>query len=198
MTSSTPHPTDADLPVPPALQAELQARLGKLSYLSLALLTRRLLASMGYTSVRLLGRRHWRGRTEYGGADLSAQWAEPGGAAALVQVKRYARPVSRRFVDELRGAILRQGFPQGVLVTTGEIALKARDAADSYPGRPIRLIDGAEFARLLIQAGIGVRTIPDLATGAETLGVDEDAFQLLERFSASVRATANDRRRGRA
>jgi len=74
----------------------------------------------------------------------------------LVQLKKYDRPVSRRFVDEQRGTMLRLGFPQGMSITTSVFARPAIEAAATYPGRPIQLFNGTDLARLLIAKGIGI------------------------------------------
>jgi hypothetical protein len=53
-------------------------------------------------------------------------------------------------VDELRGAMLRMGAHQGLLVTTATFSPAAIEAAQTARQRaPIRLVDGAELARLL-------------------------------------------------
>ena len=56
----------------------------------------------------------------------------------------------RSFVDELRGAMLRLGASQGLLVTTGTFSASAIEAAQAAQyAAPVRLMDGPELARLL-------------------------------------------------
>src|SRR5207302_4171797 len=88
-----------------------------------------LLAAMGYVHVRRLGREHWRGKSLSGGLDIEAT-AQSGvtRGRVLIQVKRYQRPVHRRFVDELRGTMVRTGARHGLLIATTTFAMAARRA----------------------------------------------------------------------
>ncbi len=75
-----------------------------------------------------------------------------------MQAKQYRRPVSRRFVDELRGAALRTGAQQGVLLTTSTFYLPAYRAVWKGCPLPVRLVDGSEMLDLLIAHDLGVIT----------------------------------------
>jgi inner membrane protein len=165
--------TRYDLPVD-----ELREELYRLSYHGLEQCVRRLLQDLGYHSVAVLTRTHRRQRTSHGGFDLIAK-SEAGLTkdSLIVQIKQYERPVSRRFVDELRGAMLRTGVGHGLLITLGSFPLPAHKAAESSPIAPIRLVDGAELAMLFIFKGIGVR---EARSGRITVD---------RRFFASVRDT---------
>jgi hypothetical protein len=118
----------------------------------------RLLSQMGYEKVRLMGVTQGRGRNAYGGFDLQAT-ATHGLSRSLLlaQVKQYRRPVPRSFVDELRGAMLRLGAQQGLLLTTAAFSPAAQEAAASAQhALPIRLVDGEELVRLLLEHSIPV------------------------------------------
>ena len=52
-------------------------------------------------------------------------------ARIILQAKQYRRPVSRRFVDELRGTLLRLDARQGLLISTSTFSSVARLAAET-------------------------------------------------------------------
>jgi restriction endonuclease Mrr len=165
----------------------LLARLLRLPYLAYALCVQRVLERVGYESLRPVGRRHFRGPHPMSAVDLVASLPGPlGSQSALVQIKRYEQVVARRFVDELRGAMIRNGAPSGVLVTTSRFSGRACEAATSVPGRPIRLVNGTELANLMIALGLGIAERVDLATGRRSRTLDEDTFAALERFAESL------------
>ena len=124
-----------------------------------------LLRSAGYEEVRILRdhhvkRRSHKGRTAHGGVDImatsrSALQTVP----ILVQVKQYERPVSRRFVDELRGALLRTQARHALLITTSTFPPAAWRAAREDHVGPIQLIDGVHLQELLLCHQLGVRRI---------------------------------------
>jgi len=99
-----------------------------------------------------------KGRNRHGGLDLQAcNRSNITQALVLVQVKQYSRPVSRRFVDEIRGAMLRNGAQQGLLITTSTFSRTAHDAAAENPLMPITLLDGEQLLNLLFAQRLGVR-----------------------------------------
>ena len=142
--------------------ARLRAQLLNLSVGSYERLIAQVLRSVGYENVRVLRRpcasRHsHKGRNRHGGFDLTALVStEFSTQPVLVQVKQYQRPISRRFVDELRGALLRTQARQGLLITTSIFAPRAREAAREDHIGPIHLIDGAELGELLVRYRLGV------------------------------------------
>lgn len=158
-----------------SLEPELRERLLDLSYHGFEECVRELLLALGYQDARLMRRTHWRQRTTNGGFDVAA-WCVSGvtTATVLVQVKQYARPVSRRFVDELRGTLLRSHAQHGLIVTLSTFARPAREAAGRDMVAPIRLVDGAELIELLVRHRIGVR---EDDTG--DVGIDTDYFNRL-------------------
>jgi hypothetical protein len=180
-------------PVPPELRDALLSRLRALPFDAFVRCAALLLARMGYREVRPAGRTSFRGRNQHasggGGAgyDLSASLPAPAGskrrATALVALKRYgpASPVYQRQVDELRGACLRVGAAEALLLTTGPLspAIRHRDALPSAPLAPVRLIDGEEFAALLAAHGVGVARVAqgqDGGSGARPGAALDDAF----------------------
>ena len=132
------------------LREQLRDQLQTLPPTAFEHLIARLLKSSGYAEVQVLG-------GSQGGADLSA--SVPNGlsqAVTLVQAKQYRAPVSRRFVDELRGAMLRMGAQQGVLLTTSSFYLPAYRAVWKPCPFPVRLVDGAKLIDLLLAHRVGV------------------------------------------
>jgi len=123
------------------------------------LLMQRLLTEMGYTPVSS-GRKHWKGRTRRGGRDfeVSAQTGLTHGLV-IVQIKHYTRPVQRRFVDELRGTMLRLGARHGLLMSTSTFPPGAHEAAAGDGVAPIRLIDGETLLDLCFTHQLGVNRL---------------------------------------
>jgi inner membrane protein len=118
---------------------------------------KRLLYKSGYVSVSFVGRNYKRGRTPKGGLDLTARNnTELSSSLIIAQVKQYRRIVSRRFVDELRGAMLRLGAGQGLLLTLSKFSRVAHQAATETSVAPIKLIEGEEILDLLFAYRIGV------------------------------------------
>lgn len=167
-----------------ALASLLNLRLSWLSYHAFALCTEHILYCLGYSEVRSLGRTHLKGRTRMGGVDLTAiRESELGRSRVVIQLKRYNRVVSRRFVDELRGTMLRLDAAEGILVTTASFSGIAQAAVRDFPGRPVRLIAGKELGRLMLAFRIGVIERTDVATGKRLLEIDEEAFERLESYA---------------
>ena len=163
---------DSLLITDPLITDQLRRRLLALDFPAFARCVCRLLDALGYENAQPTGRREWKGynRPGRGGYDLEA--ALPGGMAprhVIAQVKQYdILAVHQRNVDELRGACLRAGASEAVLVTTSTFSEVVRrserirmssaspEAASSLVA-PVRLIDGEELVRLLIRHRLGVR-----------------------------------------
>ena len=147
---------------PSDFHEKLQAQLLDLSIQSYEQLIAQVLRAVGYENVRVLrdprpSRRSHKGRNRHGGFDITALVStEFNTQPVLVQVKQYERPISRRFVDELRGALLRTQARQGLLITTSTFAPRARQAASEDHIGPIHLIDGSGLRDLLVRHRLGV------------------------------------------
>ena len=146
------------------LKAELRRRLLALRYEAFAHCLCTLLGRLGYRDVRPAGRTAWRGRNQCGGHDIEA--SVPAGVASrrvIAQLKQYALlPVHQRQVDELRGACLRAGAAEALLITTAGFSqvVQDRNTDDARSGgliAPVRLIGGGELLELMAHHRVGVR-----------------------------------------
>ena len=151
-----------EAPLGDGLADSLLRHVGALSITAYEELISQLLRAIGYEQVCALRdpkrkRRSHKGRNSHGGVDIIAQ-SQNGLAsdAVLVQVKQYERPVSRRFVDELRGALLRTQSRHALLITTSRFSPAALKAAQEDHIAPVHLMDGNRLCDLLIQHHIGV------------------------------------------
>lgn len=116
-----------------------------------------LLLAMGYGRGRE-GAGQRLGRSGDGGIDGVINEDALGLDAVYVQAKRYGlgnvvgRPAIQQFVGSLTG----EGATKGVFVTTSNFSTDARNFVNKISQR-IVLIDGQQFARLMIAHGVGVR-----------------------------------------
>lgn len=134
----------------------MQSELGRLPFATYLLVVRLMLQRAGYRYVRSLGRNFLKGGGRRGGADLLAVFPTPQGLVkVLVQVKQESRDLQRRYVDELRGKLLRENISHGLIITLGNISKAASKATREFEGRPVSLIDGFELARLIQEMGAG-------------------------------------------
>jgi restriction system protein len=158
------------------LRRELRERLFGLKLPTFERLLLDLLRKSGYSNVQLADRMDRRGRTRQGGLDLKAySRTDLSSALTIAQIKQYKETVPRRFVDELRGTMLRVGAKQGLLMTTSTFSAVARQAAHTIPLLPIQLIDGDALLDLLIERQIGV-----VSRTVQRLVIDEGFFAALE------------------
>lgn len=199
-----------------ALQDALLQRIRELSFPAYCQLIRLLLYRSGYSSVqivesnplsctgdsnkqffsanapRLLNR-----SLLYGGL-LAVSHTDLASALTLARIKQAKGvPVSRRFVDQLRGAMLRLGAEQGLLIATGTFSRCALASATQTPLPPIRLIDGKSLCAMIIERRIGVKAIVKTTTKVvidtnpqsdtkpqgcqQAYQIDESFFQVLEK-----------------
>lgn len=163
------------------LRDRILERLRSLEFEALELCVCRLLSEIGCRQVCLLGRRRFVGRNSEGGADIIARIDTPTGLErALVQVKRYSTPVSKRAVDELRGVLLREDCQQGMLIATSPFSPLALHSARRVPLVPIRCIGGTELADLFVRYRIGV-----IETSLPVLSLDDGFFDRIEKEAAA-------------
>jgi hypothetical protein len=143
----------------PLLRRALRARLLTLDLPSFARCVELLLGRIGYADVHSVSRRVTKvGVT--GGYDLTTSVrVGPHRRPVIVRLKQYDQEaVSQRMVDELRGACLRSGAAEAMLVTTSDLSpVIRRDLVQSSPVAPVRLLDGETLLDLLITHRIGVR-----------------------------------------
>jgi len=147
------------VPTPSATQlAQTRQYLLALPFPAFALLVAQLLKRLGYEEVSLRGTTARRGRNRYGGLDIEA-FLHVGltKSRVICQLRQYdSEPVTRLNIDVLRGAMLRTGAIQGLLVTTAAFAPAAIEAAQAAQHlAPVRLIDGEELAQLVQSQGLG-------------------------------------------
>lgn len=138
------------------------------------------LGASGYRDIKSCGRRAQRGR-KAAGPDFVVRLGRDGMEIA-VQIRHWQSPVSKRAVDELRGTLLRDNIPAGMIVASSESSIAARVAAATYPGRPIRIIG-----------------IDRLCESLEELGIqlDERFFRTLGKISlGSVKSSVHPRQAG--
>jgi len=149
--------------LPDEFSLQLHAELLSLSVCAYERLIARILRATGYEDVRILRNHHTRrhshkGRNAHGGVDITARSpTELNSVPVLVQVKQYQRPVARRFVDELRGALLRTQARHALLITTSTFSPAAYRAAHQDHVGPVQLIDGPQLQKLLMRHRLGVR-----------------------------------------
>ena len=155
-----------ELLLPPPVLAEPDARLRQqlhrhllsLSLPAFAALVQAVLERSGYERVMQVGRLSPRGRLLHGGCDLKAYTrTDLETVTTAVQIKQYREPVGRRFLDELRGAMLRLRAEQGLLITTSTFSAAVRSIAEDSEVAPVRLVDGAELIDYLVQYRIGLQ-----------------------------------------
>jgi hypothetical protein len=140
------------------LHEQLREHLFALDYSAFNALMHTLLERSGYAPVLRSERKHKRGRTRSGGLDIRAYTrTDLASSLTLVQIKQYRRVVSRRFVDELRGTMLRLGAEQGLLLTTSTFSRVAWRAATFTETAPIGLLDGGSIGNLLVEYRLGVK-----------------------------------------
>jgi restriction endonuclease Mrr len=161
-----------------SLRQQIENMIVDLPYPALERLVVLLLRSMGYRDIRIVDGGKQRGFSRFGGMSMTARANGPlNTALTLIQVKQI--DLQRRYVDELRGAMLRWGAGHGIIVATGKVPGKAKFAAELYPGRPVRIISRRQLAKLLIVQGLGVRTAPLPVGSSDNLIMDSLFFEML-------------------
>jgi hypothetical protein len=158
----------------PNVLVALHERLLSLPYDAYLQVISQLLSRLGYRDVRPSGRTDWKGRNKGGGYDIVASLSDVlHSRTVIVSAKQFDRAsrIFQRQVDELRGAAIRSGANEALLITSGSLS----DAIDPKvlvsPFFPVRLMDGDELISLLIQYGIGI---------TDSFGLDEAFFAKLE------------------
>jgi len=131
-----------------------------------------LLVAMGYGGTRKNAASQL-GRSGDGGVDGVINEDRLGLDRVYVQAKRFGKgnTVGRPEVQAFVGSLVGLGATKGVFVTTSTFSPQARDFVQHLTQRVI-LIDGQNFADLMIEHGVGVRT----SRAIEFKRLDEDFF----------------------
>ena len=141
------------------LHAELRERLLALPYRAFVQAVIHLLSAQGYGRVVPAGRSGFKGRNRAGGWDLEAQDRIDGETFRyIVQAKQIgARAIYQRQVDELRGAALRAGADEALLVTLSTFSPPARLAVLAGERLvPVRLVDGQALVEQMVEHQLGI------------------------------------------
>lgn len=155
-----------------ALRDELLGHIRAMDPVDFERLVLRLLEAMGYGAGDF-GARQMTKASGDGGIDGIIHEDALGLDAVYIQAKRYAadtkvgRPALQQFVGSLTG----EGATKGVFVTTSAFSADAHDFVRRVQHR-IVLIDGNEFARLMIRHNVGVRVVQTWHVKA----IDENLF----------------------
>jgi restriction system protein len=141
------------------LRKELHEKLLGLPLPVFERLVLRVIQQSGYRDVHLAEKMDSRGRTLIGGLDLKAYCqTDIAQSLTIAQIKRHKGQVPRRFVDELRGAMLRTGAKHSLLITTSMCSKAAHDAAQAIGILPVTLIEGDALLNLLLTHHMGVES----------------------------------------
>ena len=149
----------------PTFQSDLQSRLvqevltelrgGHIESFGFERLIQTVLLGLGAKEVRIVP------RNQDKGADLLATFLVAGAFQQIiaVQAKHWQPkpPVALDVVEQLIRGIEAESASLGMVVTSGSISDDARQAADKYfeeKGIRIELVDGEQFAKLIVEHGI--------------------------------------------
>ena len=113
-----------------------------------------LLEKMGYGTGQQVG------RSGDGGIDGVINQDPLGLEKVYIQAKRWQNTVGEPEIRNFSGSLATNGAAKGVFITTSNFSATARQTAQmiSAGNQLIRLINGQELARLMIQHGVGVVT----------------------------------------
>ncbi len=134
------------------LAEELLERVKRVSPADFERLVVRLLEKMGY------GRGETVGRSGDGGIDGIINQDALGLEKMYIQAKRWQSQVGEPEIRNFSGSLDGEGANKGVFITSSTFSKSARERAKSISqgSKFIRLIDGEELARLMINHGVGV------------------------------------------
>ena len=98
------------------------------------------------------------GRSGDGGIDGIIHQDALGLAKVYIQAKRWEGQVGEPEIRNFSGSLEAKGANNGVFITSSSFGQRARETAHfiSAGNKFIRLIDGEELARLMINHGVGV------------------------------------------
>ncbi len=134
------------------LAEELLERVKRVSPDSFERLVVSLLEKMGYGQGRTVG------RSGDGGIDGIIDQDALGLEKVYIQAKRWESQVGEPEIRNFSGSLEAKGANKGVFITSSSFGPRARETARfiSAGNKFIRLIDGEELSRLMINHGVGV------------------------------------------
>jgi restriction system protein len=110
-----------------------------------------------------------------GGVDGLIKQDRLGLEQIYIQAKRYGEgTIGRPQIQNFVGALSGKGANRGVFITTSRFTAEARDYVKHLLDKRIVLIDGEEFARLMIANGVGVISTKSF----KLVEIDENFFEI--------------------
>ena len=103
---------------------------------------------------------------------IDRRCAIPRRSNADTQAKKWEATVGRPEIQKFAGALDGQRARKGIFITTSDFSREALDYVSRIE-KKIILIDGAEFARLMIDYGVGVTSVVTF----EVKRLDTDYFE---------------------
>lgn len=145
-----------------ALTVDLLDRLRQMSPSAFEAILVQLLLALGFGGGPAAARGETLGRSGDGGVDGVLREDALGLDVVYIQAKRNSadNTVGPDKIQAFAGSLLERGATKGVFATTSRFTEAAKRAAERLSTqRRIVLIDGEELARLMIEHGVGVRTV---------------------------------------
>ena len=138
------------------VEQDLLAHLRTLGHIEFEEVCALFLRAMGCDDVRVVGAAT-SGSLGDGGIDVTARLHQAGlpEVPLAVQAKNVGGGVGPSVVTQLRGSLPAGAY--GMIITTGHFTRSAAHEAARTDRTQIRLVDGLELAKLLVEKGIGVR-----------------------------------------
>ncbi len=129
---------------------DLRKRLHKMDPTEFEELVGQLLAEVGFEDIEVTA------RAKDGGIDVRGTLVtgEVVRTRMAVQVKRWKANVQAQIVQQVRGSL--GTHEQGLIITTSDFSKRAQAEAERPDAVPVALMDGEQFAALLIENGIHV------------------------------------------
>ena len=110
-----------------------------------------------------------------GGVDGLIRQDRLGLEQIYIQAKRYGEgTIGRPQIQNFVGALSGKGANRGVFITTSRFTAEAREYVKNLLDKRIVLIDGEEFARLMIANGVGVVSTKSF----KLVEIDENFFEI--------------------
>jgi len=156
------------------LAQDLLERVMNISPASFENLVVALLVKMGYGGSEEQVRAQITGRSGDGGIDGLINQDRLGLDVIYVQAKRWQGAVGEPVLRDFVGALERHRAAKGVIATTSHFLPSAIEY-NKQIGKKIKLINGKQFAELMIEYGIGVATVATYSIKRVDLDYFEEA-----------------------